>query len=176
MYTSLPKLDLNECFILFFLSVCRLPPIIMFIFITGTNGTSWTSRTSWESWKWCMITSHPQPQHLSTYKQRFHKDQSHCEVTDWIMINIKYKRPRNHIIDLSWSWLILLNQPHGTVQHLTTGRHCWSPAKVGCAQKRSLKHLFLCRGRLVNLEKLENVDLLGLRFVDYYCYKLQDDT
>lgn len=150
-------------------SICHLPSIIMFIFITGTNGTSWTSRTSWESWKWCKIMSHPPPQHLSTYKQRFHKDQSHCEVTDWNMTNIKYQRPQNHIMDPSWCRLIL-NQPHGAAEHLTTGGHCCSPPGAGCAQKRSLKRLFLCRGRVVNPEKLENVDLLGPRFVDYYCW------
>lgn len=68
---------------------------------------------------------------------------------------------------------MFLNQPHGTVQHIITGRHCWSPPGAGCAQKRTLKHLLLCRGRVVNPEKLENVDLLGLRFVDFYCGKLQ---
>lgn len=85
------------------------------------------------------------------------------------MTNIKYQRPQNHITDPSWSRLIL-NQPHGAAEHLTTGGHCCSPPGAGCAQKRSLKRLFLCRGRVVNPEKLENVDLLGPRFVDYYCW------
>lgn len=44
------------------------------------------------------------------------------------------------------------------------------------AQKGSFKRLFVRRGMLVNPGKLESVDLLGLRWVDYDCCKLQGDT
>lgn len=39
-----------------------------------------------------------------------------------------------------------------------------------------MKRLFLCRGRPVNPEKLANVDLQGLRFVEKYCCTIPDKT
>lgn len=147
-------------FLFFPFSVSRLPPIIMFIFITGPNGTPWTSRTSWESWKRCKIMSHPKPQHLSTYK-----DFTRTRVT---VKSLTMTSQTSIIRDPKMISKILPDIVKSTSWRCTAPHH-WGALVVS---SRSLKRLFLCRGRQVNPEKLENVDLLGLRFADCYCCKL----